>query len=153
MRALNPVRGGKKGVPAADRIKARVVIDPVSGCWVWQGAVENKGYGLISIAAVTRLVHRVAYEAHVGPIPEGMQIDHLRRNHRCCNPAHLEVVTPRENTMRGLSTQAQYARRTCCPMCGGPFPPNISKGRRGRECRPCEKRRKRESYARKKAGL
>lgn len=75
-----------------------------SGCWEWQGAHTALGYGTVNIGAGKyRSTHRAMYEIKVGPIPEGMHLDHLCRNTRCCNPQHLEPVTPTENKMRGAS--------------------------------------------------
>src|SRR5690606_13797613 len=65
-------------------------------CWEWTGALNSRGYGCVGIDSKRYLTHRVAYEALVGPIPEGLTIDHLCRNKVCCNPAHLEPVTARE---------------------------------------------------------
>lgn len=72
-------------------------------CWVWTGCVhEATGYGLFgSSSSGTRLVHRIAYQYAVGPIPKGMHLDHLCRRRICLRPDHLEPVTPRENIRRG----------------------------------------------------
>ncbi len=88
-------------------------------CWKWTGYRFWDGYGgLRSDLAVGggRLIraHRLAYELLVGPIPDGMVIDHLCRNRWCVNPAHLEPVTVRENNLRGVSSAARLARRTHC---------------------------------------
>ena len=86
-------------------------------------------------------VERVAYEMVVGPIPDGLQIDHLCRVRNCVNPDHLEPVTPRENTMRGYSIQAQNARKTHC-IHGHPFEGNTYARPDGnRECAVCKKAR------------
>lgn len=83
------------------------------GCWLWQGPRVHNGYGIISIQGsgvkTTIRAHRYAYEALVGPIPEGLQLDHLCRVRRCVNPAHLEPVTARENVRRGVRARVQAA--------------------------------------------
>ena len=70
-------------------------------CWPFDGATTPGGYGRIGMGSgVVRQAHRVAYEQLIGPIPEGLHLDHLCRNPVCCNPSHLEPVTPSENTKR-----------------------------------------------------
>jgi len=76
-------------------------IDRTGECWVWTG-VLSAGYGQIWDKGRMRLVHRLMYELMVGPIPDGLVIDHLCRNPRCCNPAHIEPVTQKVNVKRGL---------------------------------------------------
>lgn len=72
-------------------------------CWVWTGYVHPKtGYGQFGMKEGTRLPHRIAYQYLIGPIPEGMHLDHLCSNRRCVNAErHLEPVSPRENIRRG----------------------------------------------------
>jgi hypothetical protein len=86
-----------------------------SGCWLWTGAINRHGYGNVGINGRTWSAHRAAYVAFVGPIPVGLQLDHLCRVRRCINPTHLEPVTSRENTLRGDTIAASEARRTRCP--------------------------------------
>jgi hypothetical protein len=90
-------------------------------------------------------VHRVAYELAKGPIPAGMQIDHLCRVLTCCNPAHLEAVTPRTNVRRSNSTAGINARKTHCSR-GHPLDLasdncRYSEKYNTRFCRACERLR------------
>ena len=72
-----------------------------SGCWEWQRYRDSRGYTKVSVGGGRKeLVHRVSYELHVGPIPDGLTIDHLCRNTSCVRPDHLEAVTLRENIRR-----------------------------------------------------
>jgi hypothetical protein len=88
-----------------ERIVNFVVLDE-AGCWNWDGARSSKGYGRtffgsrIDGSRRALSTHRVAYEAWIGPIPDGLQLDHLCENKACCNPWHLEPVTNAENKRR-----------------------------------------------------
>lgn len=70
-------------------------------CWIWRGWNSANGYGKVKIGGRAHMAHRAIYECLVGPIPAGRVLDHLCRNRACCNPAHMEPVTVRENTRRG----------------------------------------------------
>lgn len=80
-------------------MRAKIVITD-AGCWHWVGAITSSGYGAVGVNGVSKSTHRVAYELLIGQIPADLQIDHLCRNRPCCNPAHLEPVTARENNIR-----------------------------------------------------
>jgi len=99
-----------------ERIESKVSIVPITGCWLWMGALMRSGYGRVGggPGRGTKFAHRVAYEEWRGPIPPGLTIDHLCRNTWCVNPAHLEPVTMRENTMRSSNFAAMHARQTHC---------------------------------------
>lgn len=102
-------RGGVTPTAAATRLMSKVVED-ASGCWQWTGATVRNGYGVMGRGARGTgnvLVHRLSYEVYVGPIPEGLHIDHLCRNRACINPSHLEAVTQAENNRRAASYRKQ----------------------------------------------
>lgn len=80
---------------------ARVMPVPESGCWIWTGELNRNGYGRVWRLGRRVMAHRAMYELLVGPIPEGLVLDHLCRVRCCVNPKHLEPVTVRENTIRG----------------------------------------------------
>ena len=86
-------------------------------CWVWNGARNARGYGVIGIGGhdgSTVLVHRLLFESRFGAVPVGMDLDHVCRNPSCANPAHLEVVDHRTNVLRGsLRTVAIHNSGMC----------------------------------------
>lgn len=87
-------------------------------CWEWKGAINrDTGYGVVGLGRRsdgTGLVHRVVYELLIGPIPQGLDLDHLCRNRACCNPAHLEPVTRKVNVSRGLRAKGWRDSATHC---------------------------------------
>lgn len=133
-------------------IMARVAVVE-SGCWEWLQYINPAtGYGSTSRVGGKETVgsHVLSYEIFVGEIPEGISIDHLCRNTKCCNPRHLEAVSPSENARRSVSRgQHRNAVKTKCPNCGGPFTrvtqPSRPEG--FRRCVPCQAA-KRNNYAR-----
>ena len=96
------------------RFMNKVIPEPNSGCWLWLGGTGIWGHGCFHMPSGQMPAHRFAYENFVGPIPEGLHIDHLCRVPGCVNPAHLEAVTSRENTLRGVGPPAIQARKTHC---------------------------------------
>jgi hypothetical protein len=119
-------------------------IQPIDQCWEWRGARDPNGYGTFTVARkVTHFAHRYAYELFVGPIPEGLVIDHLCRNRGCINPTHMEPVTNAENVLRGEGPTAVNARKTHCKR-GHPFDDvNTYVYAKGRACRMCHQLRQR----------
>lgn len=83
------------------------------------------------------MAHRASYEAFVGPIPEGMTIDHVCNVRDCVNPDHLRIATQQENILRGNNMAARFAARDRCPKCGGAFTDVSTVSERRRRCIPC----------------
>lgn len=84
-------------------------------CWNWPWSKSANGYGKLQLAdRRLHLAHRVIYERVRGPIPPDLQLDHICRNRRCCNPDHLEAVSQRTNALRGVSFAAVNAAKTHC---------------------------------------
>jgi hypothetical protein len=112
-------------------------VNKTSTCWQWLGS-QHKGYGRFRVNGCEWPAHRWAYELTHRPIPDGLQIDHLCRNRACVNPAHMELVTARENVLRGTGLTAINARKTHCAH-GHPFDEVNTKHRPngGRRCKAC----------------
>ena len=117
-------------------ISTRIVYQ--SDCWLWQGSLR-RGYGRMKIKGRAYGAHRLVYEALVGPIPEGLEIDHLCRVRNCVNPSHLEPVTRQVNHLRGLGRYNRQGQ-THCKRGHSLADGHINK-RGGRDCRPCRKER------------
>lgn len=106
-------------------------------CWEWKGLRNDAGYGQARKRWLGRMAHRVSYELFVGPIPDGLEMDHLCVNPPCVNPGHLEAVTQRENYLRSSAITLQNAARTHCRR-GHPFDEdNTIFYRESRRCRTC----------------
>jgi hypothetical protein len=84
-----------------EKLEARIERIPECGCWLWMGRLNRNGYGRLYHEGSEPMAHRTSYERHVGPIPEGLVLDHLCRVRCCVNPYHLEPVTVQVNTLRG----------------------------------------------------
>lgn len=121
-----------------DRLFSRVATDSDTGCWNWTGALAH-GYGVIAVGSRRqKLTHRLSYELLVGPIPAGLEIDHLCKNTACLNPAHLEAVTRVENLHRSDAWSGRNFRKTHCPQ-GHELTPGTDNGRTHRRCNQCRK--------------
>lgn len=131
-------------VSVAERFWPKV--EKTDSCWPWRGSVDRKGYGRLRVDGRTALAHRIGYELCVGPIPEGLTLDHLCRNRGCVNPAHLEPVTHRENCLRAVSGPIiENAAKTHCKHGHAFTLENTYVGPNGsRICRTCQDRRRRE---------
>ena len=109
-------------------------VDKTPTCWLWTGA-KTGGYGVFGHPQ--RRSHRLSYEWLVGPIPEGLQMDHLCRVRACVNPDHLEPVTQQVNLLRGETIVAARAAQTSCVR-GHPFDEdNTLIVKNGRMCKAC----------------
>lgn len=132
----------------ADRVWAKVDRRGLDECWPWLGHINGDGYGRIN-ADWTRdeetYGHRATYVLTVGPIPDGLQLDHLCRNRACCNPTHLEPVAPGENQRRGLRNQ--NTAKTHCKRGHEFTPDNTMVTQAGhRRCRECARAAFRADY-------
>lgn len=114
---------------------------PDGRCWEWPGHLHRDGYGKIYDGKRLRMAHRVVYEWLVGPVPDGLVLDHLCRTRHCVNPKHLEVVTDRTNILRGTGAAARWAARTHCARGHALVAKHGTKAweRGWRICRECKK--------------
>lgn len=131
-------------VSAADyerRFWSYVDITSPDNCWLWQGCLNRDGYGVfVTPSCTSGLAHRFAYELFREPIPDGLETDHLCRVRRCCNPAHMEAVSHKENNIRGNTLTAINAKKTHC-IRGHPYDAEntyITKNG-SRNCRTCHR--------------
>lgn len=120
------------GETPEEKLRLNYIVDGT--CWRWQGAKNHKGYGHLRVNRVTKMAHRLSYEYAKGPIPAGLEIDHLCNVRDCVNPDHLEAVTHGENLRR----IAERNPRTHCSRDHELTPDNTFVNSRGRrECRTC----------------
>jgi hypothetical protein len=128
----------------------------IKDCWIWQGCTDTKGYGLLRIKNKNVKAHRFSYQYYIGPIPKGLQLDHLCKVKNCVNPNHLEAVTLQENMRRSqpdriFSFDIGKANRekTHCPSGHKYSVENTYIRNKSRNCKKCNTK----SERRKKAQL
>jgi hypothetical protein len=143
-----------------ERFVASIASREATECWPWIGRIDHRGYGEFETEGKTWRAHRWSYTRLVGPIPDGLVIDHLCRVRHCVNPAHLEPVTDEENRQRGLlgvlrdqyvpkrGVRHPHAMKTHCKR-GHLFDEdNTLVVPRGRKCRACHRTHCRDSRRR-----
>lgn len=130
-----------------DRFLDKISPDPNTGCWLWTGAINNQGYGIMSLTTDKKrcvLAHRFAFQSEYGPIPDGKELDHECHTPLCVNPGHLEPVTHKVNMERSVR-----AIRTHC-VNGHPRTAEntyIRKDRPGtKQCAACNVEKNRQRY-------
>ena len=138
---------------ALDRFLEQVEVQP-NGCWLWTGSITSDGYGQFGDDFKVYAAHRWAYETYIGPIPEGLVLDHTCHksdecpggkciHRRCVNPEHLEPVTTQENTRRGCIGQRgkitgqRQREKTHCPKGHEYTPENTYTWKGHRNCKTC----------------
>lgn len=121
------------------RLTQKIRVDSQSGCWEWMANRTTQGYGRVWVEGRLQQAHRVTYALLLGPIPDGLVLDHfLCDNPPCVNPEHLRPTTNRANVLRGSGPTAAHARVTHCPH-GHPYAGSnlyVNKGKR--YCRVCK---------------
>lgn len=137
------------------RFLDKIEVNAKTECWEWTACKNTKGYGSFGVSKKTVLAHRYAYEHIVGPIPNGLELDHHRLNpgegsarcsRSCVNPGHLEAVTHSENVKRGRSGEYQRIKTHCSK--GHEFTEDNTYLRPtgGRQCMECQRQSKRDRY-------
>ena len=122
--------------PPEKRFWPKVVALP-NGCWAWTAGLTSDGYGTFYVDGTMESAHVWAYETLVGPVPSGLELDHLCRVRSCVNPCHLEPVTTAVNQQRGRAARPQH---THCRR-GHPLTAeNVKPHKDGRRtCRICQR--------------
>ena len=133
---LDAPKGGFRQTPL-ERFWQRVDVNP-DGCWSWTGGRVPNGYGKFWVGGQTLIAHRWLYTTLIGPVDDGLTLDHICRNRLCVRPDHLEIVTVKENVLRGVGYSAVNSRKTHC-IHGHPFnQANTRLNKDGsRGCRTC----------------
>lgn len=128
--------------PDAERFAFYLLKSGDNQCWIWTGALDSNGYGVFNARNTAgfsgQKSHRYSYLLAHGKLPEDLELDHLCRVRPCCNPAHLEAVTQKINTMRGVGFGPVNAEKTHCPQGHEYTEENTYTSEKGwRRCRIC----------------
>jgi hypothetical protein len=127
----------------------RGVVLSENGCWLWQRTLKDAGYGYIKYEGKGWFVHRLAWTLVNGPIPDGLEVDHICYVRNCLNPEHLQLATHQENSAR-----RRNALGATCRAGHDLVPPNlyVAPGTRKRKCRICRSNYSHARYVARKAG-
>lgn len=130
------------------KLFSKVRIDPITNCWNWIGSTTSNGYGNVRINKKLYRTHRLTYMLFVGDLPIGKGksipvLDHLCNNRLCCNPAHLQLISDRENILKGNGITARKYKQIYCK--NGHILPNPIRGHR--RCMICHRAWNRRNYA------
>lgn len=127
-------------ISAAARFYLNLEVDD-NECWIWQKQLSPEGYGRFRVEGEKVFAHIFSYNLFIGPVPDGLELDHTCRVRSCVNPDHLKSVTHRVNTLRGIGPTAVNARKTHCNNNHKFTPENTRIAQGKRHCRACARLR------------
>ena len=131
-RMVKAGKGYRKVAALSDRI------DATGDCWEWTGAIQGDGYGSLTFDSQPWLAHRFIWTAMIGPIPDGLTIDHLCQNRICVNPDHLETVRFQENVWRGSNPRYRTVKHKRCQNGHRYIGANIDRRGKTNRCYQCK---------------
>lgn len=135
-------------------VEAKIIPEPMSGCWLWLAALGTDGYGYVRLGrhrgiASNYPAHRFVYEFYKGPVASVLELDHLCRLRSCVNPDHLDPVSHQTNCIRGMGAAGRNARKTRCR--NGHTLEDAYQVNGSRKCRVCQLANMARYYRRKHA--